>query len=168
MMSGQDNQSVESQMAKIKSLLKCPVCLDIPRCLPPPSCPSGHIVCLPCKTRLPHCPIVELPNCPTCRQPMPVNMINSVVGAIIEQVEHSCKYSDQGCEVKMMLKDLLVHERICLERTVRVPLCPYNDCESNVKLKDIIGIVFFYCLLFSYVFWCFETIGREGFFGGFP
>ena len=115
-MSGQDNQSVESQMAKIKSHLECPVCLDIPRCLPPPSCPSGHIVCLPCKTRLPHCPIVELPICPTCRQPMPVNMINSVVGAIIEQVEHSCKYSDQGCEVKMMLKDLLVHERSCPEK----------------------------------------------------
>ena len=43
-------------------------------------------------------------------------MTNSFAGALIEQVEHSCKYNDQGCEVKMMLKDLLVHERSCPEK----------------------------------------------------
>ena len=96
----------------------------MPRELPLPSCPSGHIVCRPCKTRV--------TDCPTCRQPMPANMTNSVVGALIDQIQHSCKYNDQGCEVKMMLKDLLVHEKRCPERTI---LCPYNTCGTIVKLK---------------------------------
>ena len=96
------NPSLASQLAKIKSQLECPVCLQIPRNLPLPSCPSGHIVCRPCKERV--------KDCPTCRQPMPANMINSLVGALIEQVEHNCKYSDLGCKVKMMLKDLQLHE----------------------------------------------------------
>ena len=113
-------------MAKIKPHLECPVCLNIPRELPLPSCPSGHIVCRPCKTRL--------TDCPTCRQPMPENMTNSIVGALIEQVEHRCKFHDQGCEVKMMLKDLLVHEKWCLDRTLQ---CPFNTCGDIVKLEDI-------------------------------
>ena len=120
------NQSVASQLAKIKIQLECPVCLNIPRDLPLPSCPSGHIVCRPCKER------VE--DCPTCRQPMPPNMINSLVGGLIEHVEHKCKYSDQGCKVKMMLKDLQLHETNCPERAIK---CPYNFCGTFVKLRDI-------------------------------
>ena len=117
-----------SQLAKIKSLLECPVCLQIPRNLPLQSCPSGHIVCRPCKERV--------KDCPTCRQPMPDNMINSLVGGLIEQVEHNCKYTDQGCNVKMMLKDLQLHEANCPERAIKCP-CPYTRCESFVKLREI-------------------------------
>jgi len=125
-MSGQGcNQSVASPMTKMKSQLECPVCFNIPRDLPVPMCPSGHIVCRPCKTRV--------KDCPTCRQPMPANMTNSLVGALIEQVQHSCKYSDQGCEVKMMLQDLVIHEKQCSDRTIR---CPYPGCTRQLKLKD--------------------------------
>ena len=59
-------------------------------------------------------------------------MTNSLVGGLIDQVKHRCKYSDQGCKVKMMLRDLHAHERSCPERTVK---CPYNTCGSIVKLK---------------------------------
>ena len=70
---------------------------------------------------------------------MPDNMINSLVGGLIEQVEHKCKYSDQGCKVKMMLKDLQLHETNCPERAIK---CPYYFCGSYggpayVKLRDI-------------------------------
>ena len=116
---------MESPMTKIKSQLECPVCFNIPRDLPIPSCPSGHIVCRPCKKRVTHCP--------TCRQPMPANMTNSVVGGLIEQVQHRCKFNDQGCEVKMLLKDLVIHEKQCPERTIK---CPRDDCARLVKLKD--------------------------------
>ena len=119
-MSGQD------QMTRITSQLECPVCLNIPRELPIPCCKSGHIVCRPCKTRV--------RDCPTCRQPMPADMTNSVVGGLIEQVQHKCKYSDQGCEVMMMLNDLQVHERKCQERTIK---CTFHNCGSIVRLKDL-------------------------------
>jgi len=64
---------------------------------------------------------------------MPANMTNSVVGALIEQVEHSCKYSDKGCQVKMRLTDLVTHEKQCPERTIQ---CPYHGCAQLVKLKN--------------------------------
>ena len=126
-MSGQGvvNQFVASPMTRITSQLECPVCYNIPRELPIPSCKSGHIVCRPCKKMV--------RDCPTCRQPMPADMTNSVVGSLIEQVQHKCKYSDQGCEVKMMLNDLQVHERKCKERTIK---CTINNCGSIVKLRD--------------------------------
>ena len=106
-------QSAASAMTGIESLLKCPICFNIPRDLPIPSCPSGHIVCRPCKER------VE--DCPTCRQPMPANMTNSLAAALIEKVQHRCKFSDQGCAVKMILKDLVTHEKQCLERPIYRP-----------------------------------------------
>ena len=64
---------------------------------------------------------------------MPANMTNSVVGALIEQVEHKCKYNDQGCQVKMMLKDLVAHEKLCPERLFN---CPFFGCNQLVKLKS--------------------------------
>ena len=118
-------QSAASQLTKIQSQLECPVCLKIPRDLPVPSCPSGHIVCRPCKTRV--------TDCPTCRKPMPDNMTNSVVGALIEEVQHNCKFNDEGCEVKMMLKDLVIHEKLCPDRSIN---CPYPGCAQLVKLKS--------------------------------
>ena len=121
-MSGQDTNQLE---ARITSQLECPVCFNIPRDLPIPCCPSGHIVCRPCKTRV--------SDCPTCRQPMPANMTNSVVGGLIEQVQHRCKFHDQGCEVRMMLNELMTHEKKCPERTIK---CPEILCGSFVKLKD--------------------------------
>ena len=125
-MSGQGgNQSPSSQLAEIQSQLECPVCFNIPRELPIPSSPSGHIVCRPCKTKV--------KNCPTCRKPMPEGMINSVVGGLIEKVEHNCKYSDQGCEFKMMLKDLGTHEKECPDRTIA---CPWHGCGHQVKLNS--------------------------------
>ena len=125
-MSGQTNdQSVDGPMTRVKSHLECPVCFNIPRDLPIPSCPSGHIVCRPCKTRV--------NDCPTCRQPMPPNMTNSLAGALIEQVQHKCKFADQGCKVKMMLKDLVTHEKECPDRTIK---CPWPGCGLVVKLNS--------------------------------
>ena len=96
------------------------------RDLPIPSCPSGHIVCRPCKAR-------RVTDCPTCRQPMPANITNSLAAALIDQVEHNCKFSEEGCEVKLMLKDLVTHEKQCPDRSIN---CPYPGCAQLVKLKN--------------------------------
>ena len=117
--------SAANQLSKVvEATLECPVCLSLPRDLPVPCCPSGHIVCRSCRSAVKRCPI--------CRQKMPANLTNSVVGSLIEQVEHKCKFSDQGCKVKMMLKDLVTHEKQCPERTFN---CPFNGCAKLVKLK---------------------------------
>ena len=108
----------------VESTLECPVCLSLPRELPVPCCPSGHIVCRSCRN--------EVKKCPVCRQKMPANMTNSVVGSLIEKVEHKCQYSEQGCKVKKLIKDLRIHEQRCPERTVE---CPVRNCEETVQLK---------------------------------
>ena len=64
---------------------------------------------------------------------MPVNMTNTAIGALIEQVEHNCKFSDQGCGVKMMLKDLVTHEKKCPDRTIQ---CPFSGCAQLVAWGD--------------------------------
>ena len=117
--------SAANQLSKVvEATLECPVCLSLPRDLPVPCCPSGHIVCRSCRT--------AVKRCPTCRQKMPANLTNSVLGSLIELVEHKCKFSDQGCDVKMLLRDLKIHEQRCPERTVE---CPFSDCGLTVQLK---------------------------------
>ena len=92
--------------------------------------PSVNIVCRPCKERV--------RDCPTCRQPMPANMTNSLAAALIEKVQHRCKFSDQGCEVKMILKDLVTHEKQCLERPIYRPSLSASRHSSDYDRPPVI------------------------------
>ena len=49
------------------------------------------------------------------------------------KVKRRCKHSDKGCKVRLTLKDLKVHEKSCPERTFK---CPYNNCGSIIRLED--------------------------------
>ena len=95
--------SLRTIVAEVESLLECPVCLTLPRDLPIPSCSSGHIVCQTCRPKV--------LNCPTCRQKMPKKNKNTVAGSIIEQMEHKCRHD--GCNVKLKLQKIKIHERHC-------------------------------------------------------
>ena len=64
---------------------------------------------------------------------MLANMTNSLAGALIDQVQHRCKFHDQGCDIKMMLKDLVTHEKECPDRTIK---CPVPGCAQIVKLQS--------------------------------
>ena len=69
--------------------LECPVCLVIPREVPVPACPVGHIVCKKCR--------VNVTTCPTCRRQMHQDGTNTFANKMIERIPHPCKY---GCQVK--------------------------------------------------------------------
>ena len=47
-------------------------------------------------------------------------------------VDHKCKFSFYGCEIKMKLEQIVVHEETCLERTVT---CPAVQCKGEVQLR---------------------------------
>ena len=115
----------EERLSDIEAALQCPVCYSIPRDLPISSCSSGHIICQSCRPRV--------TSCPTCRQSLPSQSTNSVVASLIHQVNHACKFRDHGCEAKMLLGDLELHESKCPERTIK---CPYHECEQIVQFKD--------------------------------
>ena len=108
----------------LASMLECPVCLKVPRDLPIPSCPAGHIICKSCRT--------SVTTCPTCRRVLTPDGINSVVGSLIENVPHKCKFEVHGCQFKDVLGELKKHEATCIERTIK---CPFPRCQTEVQLR---------------------------------
>jgi len=111
--------------SEIESVVECPVCYVIPRHLPIPCCPAGHILCQVCRARVLHCP--------TCRRQLEDNT-SSLAAALIEKVKHKCKFFDKGCTHKALLGDLTSHEATCPERTIHCP-AP-NGCDEIIQLKD--------------------------------
>ena len=105
--------------------LECPVCLSVPRTGPIPSCPVGHIICSTCRE--------SLDTCPTCRRPLSVENTNCLASALIDKVEHKCKFHVHGCDVRRLLGELTKHEKICPERTIK---CPNLRCRKEFKLKS--------------------------------
>merc|ERR1712227_391840 len=47
-------------------------------------------------------------------------------------VNHKCKFSCYGCDTKMKLDQIVVHEEGCLERTI---ICPVVNCKKEVPLR---------------------------------
>ena len=125
--SSEDNDSAESdakraatleaRMEGIEASIKCVVCENLPRMVPILSCDSGHIICQSCQWKT--------GSCPKCKNRLPDNMNNPLAEALIRKVEHRCKYKAQGCQVKMLLKDLKNHESDC----------PDNPDKADIKIK---------------------------------
>jgi len=120
---------IEGQTSQLQSeletVVECPVCYSIPRDLPIPCCPAGHIMCTTCRGRVLHCP--------TCRRQLEDNT-SSLAAALIEKVQHKCLYWDFGCKQKDFLARLVRHEEACEDRTIQCP--GPNGCEEKVQLKD--------------------------------
>ena len=104
-------------VSDVSDELQCPVCLQIPREVPTPACPVGHITCKNCR--------VNVTTCPTCRRKMLKDGTNTLANKMLERVPHICKY---GCQVKNYLKEIVEHEGRAEE----------NDCTiySGSDLSD--------------------------------
>ena len=122
-MNDERNVREESVVTKLNSLLECPICYNVPRDLPIPQCPAGHIICIACRALV--------TSCPTCRRQMS-DGTSSLAASMIDLVPHKCKFYEYGCEVKDLLIQLKKHEKRCDERTV---ICPNNKCRAEVQLK---------------------------------
>ena len=107
----------------VASGIECPVCLNVPRELPIPQCPEGHLICKDCRP--------SLNTCPTCRRRLQDNN-SSIAAFLIDQVPHRCKFQDFGCKEKRLLSEIVNHEKKCPERTAR---CAVYGCSQVVQLK---------------------------------
>jgi len=109
--------SIESTdiLASIEEEVTCPVCKQIPRTVPIPVCPNGHIICQPCLNKL------ETLVCPTCRVPILPNKFSVVAAGVASKLLHLCKF--QGCKVKMTLTKVKIHELNCKMRHVECDRC---------------------------------------------
>ena len=110
-------------VSDVSDELQCLICLLIPREVPIPACPVGHIICKECR--------VNVTICPTCRRPMHQDGTNAIVNRMIERVPHPCKYSQ--CQIKNNLKEIQEHEARCPERIIK---CTYLKCNDKVKISE--------------------------------
>ena len=117
-------EMAESTLTKVEESLECPVCYRIPRNVPISCCEAGHIVCQPCRTRV--------ATCPTCRGSLHSNTTSTLAANQIMLVDHKCKFAFYGCDVKMKLQQIVIHEETCPERKV---ICPYVKCKEEVQLR---------------------------------
>ena len=58
---------------------------------------------------------------------------NTIVNKLIEKIPHPCKYSQFGCQIKLLLTEIIEHEASCSEKTIK---CPYFGCQENVRMKE--------------------------------
>ena len=122
--SNSENVEMAESMSNVEESLECPVCYKIPRELPISCCEAGHIICQSCRERV--------ANCPTCRGSLDSNITSSLAGKQIMFVKHKCKFSFYGCETKMKLDQIIVHEETCPERAVT---CPGTKCNDEVQMR---------------------------------
>ena len=118
---------------KFLPVIRCPVCLTIPRDVPIPQCEAGHIICIPCSYK------ANMNKCPTCRRDINKKITSSLAASLVELVPHECKFSKFGCEVQDLLSSLVNHEKVCDRRTIRCflggfkcPLVPLKDYDQHV------------------------------------
>lgn len=108
---------------KVEEILECPVCFNIPREFPVPSCRAGHIVCRPCRK--------NMSTCPTCRHNL--SHTNTMVGYMAQICSHKCSFTVFGCDHITNIDEIGRHEEECQERTIQ---CPFKDCSRDIQLKN--------------------------------
>ena len=106
--------------------LECPVCFLVPRDLPVPACPVGHIVCQTIKNG------ENMERCPTCGRQMLAGGTNTLANRMIEEIPHSCKFEEFGCDIRQPLVELVIHEANCPQRTIK---CPDLWCNQVVRIR---------------------------------
>ena len=127
----EDYQSLKRRMEDVEDSMECSACFTVPRQLPIPCCPSGHLICGTCRGKVKG-------KCPTCRRKLRKGDVNSLAAALYDKVEHRCKFFP--CEEKALLADILVHELKCKDRIIK---CPGRNsgggiCGEEVKFKNFI------------------------------
>ena len=99
--------SMKDKMEALKRELECPVCLDLIRDLPVPSCRNGHLVCLNCwpKTHL----------CPQCRVSLhqTERCYSQIAGKLLQNLELPCLYENYGCQAVLSFDEMKSHQEKC-------------------------------------------------------
>lgn len=112
----------------VKDLLKCPICLKVPRHGPIYQCWQGHIFCSNCSYRL--------TRCYQCEASLSANIKNLVAEEMLEKIPMDCRYKESGCDVELVRNELFCHEEDdCLYRDVQ---CPQHECQNMVPLCKLV------------------------------
>ena len=109
----------------LKKELQCPVCDEIPNSLPISCCPSGHILCKVCKTKIVSGRFGDKP-CPVCRSPLGNNTSYLAATIISSFTDIPCPNKILGCSFLGTLDGIKTHP--CQFRMVLCSVCLREDC----------------------------------------
>eukprot|EP00092_Neocalanus_flemingeri_P038390 GFUD01041796.1.p1 GENE.GFUD01041796.1~~GFUD01041796.1.p1 ORF type:complete len:258 (+),score=54.16 GFUD01041796.1:73-846(+) len=120
--------------SKLKTYLKCPVCLDIPRSKIF-ACSNGHKICESCYDKIRTTANMNAMLCPNgrCKYDNPPRR-NRDLEYIVENSDVKLSCSRPLCQVEMAKDNLLKHEVECEFRTVP---CPHTTCEKEIVFKQV-------------------------------
>jgi len=110
----------------LKEYFECPICYNIPRRPPIFQCDSGHMICATCKPRV--------TICPQCRGQYRGQRLY-FAERLLEKIPVPCKYSDEGCQVELLLSDITTHEGSCPYGEVECPNLEYGCKTREVRRK---------------------------------
>ena len=79
---------------EVRVAVECPVCLMVPRQVPIPMCPAGHVVCRRCRRHVKG-------KCPTCRRKLRRGDDNSVAASLFDKIPHTSKHN--SCQERDIL-----------------------------------------------------------------
>ena len=128
-------RALKTLTEQLEERIKCPVCLVVPTLGPVYSCPQGHLVCSTCYQG-------PNSNCPICRTRM-AKTISLLATTVIENIEHSCKFEEEGCKERSFVDKVEEHRRQCPFRPVR---CPETKiCNKEVPLAYLVEHVLNSC-----------------------
>lgn len=110
---------MQTLFKQLEEITKCPVCLGVLR-VPLWHCANGHSICRQCR--------VGVMACPTCRAGF-TNIKSVILESVLSMLPRECKYSNFGCNRKLLSDNLEEHESLCPMRNVscRFPSCPWQD-----------------------------------------
>ena len=128
-------RALKTLTEQLEERIKCPVCLEVPTSGPVYSCPQGHLVCSACYQG-------PNSNCPICRTRM-AKTISLLATTVIENIEHRCKFEEEGCKVKSIVGKVEEHRRQCPFRPVRCP--ETKRCNKEVPLAHLVDHVLNSC-----------------------
>jgi uncharacterized C2H2 Zn-finger protein len=121
-----------ARLNDLEDLLKCPVCLTVPRPgTPVYECCNSHIICGTCAAGIPE------QKCPACRVIFSVKNRSRLIENIIDKCDFEipCNHASQGCnrtDKKSMIKE---HEDNCGSRPVK---CLSIFCNETMNLDQLI------------------------------
>ena len=120
-------------MSSLTKMLECPVCLNIVRTTPVPSCYNGHILCSSCWYQVHLCPLcrVKLHKAEKC--------FSQTANTLLEVITLPCPYQEEGCMAVGMRKVMEEHAKECLYKVVEDTVgrsCSVPGChvgKRNIK-----------------------------------
>merc|ERR1712059_165561 len=110
----------EDLVQHLRDKVECPVCLNVPKKVPIPVCPNGHVVCSECVKE----------KCPTCRVKMEQGK-SSLAVTVLENIDHECE--NEGCKEKLSFGKLVSHGKSCSFRLVECPAI--YECKEKEKIS---------------------------------